>query len=243
MNDRTYYFIADLLDSVYWNGTLLGEENLPEAGGAVLIGNHLDAAGPIGIVCSVPCRVHPWAKADMMDKDLAPAWLQQDFTERQLHLKPPYSRWLAEGIATLSVPLFQSLGSIPVYRGRYGELNRTLSLSLNYLCNDEFVLVFPEDNEGPRDPVTGMQPFQHSFVRLGEMYHAKTGKALTFIPVATHNSRKVRIGKGVVHNPRAPVGIERRMLKDILEQEIIRMYLELDGRVPIQETYPLPLAR
>src|SRR5512136_3118856 len=98
MRDRFYHFIASAVDLFFWSGELIGEENLPNSGPAVFIGNHLDAAGPIGVSCSIPLRVHPWVVADMMDRDLAPKWLQMDFTERQLHLKPPLSRWLSRAI-------------------------------------------------------------------------------------------------------------------------------------------------
>jgi hypothetical protein len=89
MKDGLYQFFVGVLDLFLWGGKLIGEENLPRRGPAVFIANHLDATGPIAAACSIPLRFHPWVIADMMDKDLAPIWLQSDFVERQLHLSPP----------------------------------------------------------------------------------------------------------------------------------------------------------
>jgi len=106
MKDGLYQFLVGVLDLFLWCGELIGEENLPRRGPAVFIANHLDATGPIATACSIPMRVHPWVIADMMDKGLAPLWLQADFVERQLHFKPPVSRWVARALCRISVPFF-----------------------------------------------------------------------------------------------------------------------------------------
>jgi len=229
MNDGMYQFIVGALDLVLWGGRLIGEENLPRRGPAVFIANHLDATGPIAAACSIPVRVQPWVIADMMDKDLAPVWLQADFVERQLHLKPPVSMWVARAICKISVPLFYSLGCIPVYAGDYGRMHATLETSMRVLREGKFILVFPEDNRLPKDPLTKMQPFQHSFVRLGEMYHAGTGERLEFYPVTIHATGYLVVGKPVVFNPLNPLGMERRRLKELMEDSIIAMYMHLEG--------------
>jgi hypothetical protein len=229
MKDGLYQFIVGVLDLFLWGGELVGEENLPRRGPAVFIANHLDATGPIAVACSIPVRIHPWVIADMMDKVLAPLWLQADFTERQLHLKPPVSQWLARALCSISVPLFYSLGCIPVYANDYERMCETLEISMGVLREGKFVLVFPEDYRLPRDPVTKMQPFQHSFVRLGERYYAETEECLEFYPVTVHGAGQLVVGKPVVFNPLNPVGLERRRLKGLMENTIIAMYMQLEG--------------
>jgi hypothetical protein len=229
MKDTAYQFITSILDLFLWSGELVGEENLPRSGPAVFIANHLDANGPIAVACSIPLRVHPWVIADMMDKNLAPLWLQADFTERQLHLKPPLSRWLARALCKISVPLFYSLGCIPVYARDYERMRTTLDMSMDVLREEKFILVFPEDYRLPRDPVTKMQPFHHSFVRLGERYYAETGKRLEFYPVTVHASGHLVVGKPIVFNPLNPMGMERRRLKSLMEDSITAMYMQLEG--------------
>jgi len=229
MNDGLYQFIVGVLDLFLWGGELIGEENLPRRGPAVFIANHLDATGPIAAACSIPVRVHPWVIADMMDKKLAPLWLQTDFVERQLHLKSPLSGWVARGICKISVPLFYSLGCIPVYIGDYERMHETLDISMGVLRQGKFLLVFPEDYRLQKDSQTKMPPFQHSFVRLGERYHAETGKSLEFYPVTIHGKGYLVVGKPVVFNPHNSVGMERRRLKELMEDAITGMYLKLEG--------------
>ncbi|HEX7621251.1 MAG TPA: 1-acyl-sn-glycerol-3-phosphate acyltransferase [Anaerolineales bacterium] len=207
---------------------MIGEENLPRRGPAVFISNHLDATGPIAASCSIPLRFHPWVIADMMDKDLAPIWLQADFVERQLHLKPPVSRWVARVLCRISVPLFYSLGCIPVYTNDYERMRETLEMSMDVLREGKFLLVFPEDYRLLKDPITKMQSFQHSFARLGERYYSETGERLDFYPLTIHASGNLVVGKPVAFNPLNPVGVERRRLKELMEDTITNMYLHLE---------------
>lgn len=229
MKDGLYQFFVGVLDLFLWGGKLIGEENLPRRGPAVFIANHLDATGPIAAACSIPLRFHPWVIADMMDKDLAPIWLQSDFVERQLHLSPPLSQWIARALCRISVPLFYSLGCIPVYTNDYERMRETLEMSMNVLREGKFLLVFPEDYRLTKDPVTKMQPFQHSFVRVGERYYVETGERLEFYPLTIHGSGTLVVGKPVVFNPINQVGVERRRLKEIMEDTITTMYLNLEG--------------
>ena len=228
MKDGMYHFIVGVFGFFLWRGKLIGEENLPRHGPAVFISNHLDAAGPIAAICSIPVRVHPWVIADMMDKDLAPIWLQADFVERQLHFKPPVSRWVSRALCSISVPLFYSLGCIPVYAAQYQRMHATLETSMGVLQEGKYILVFPEDYRLPKDPVTKMQPFQHSFARLGERYYTETGESLEFYPLAIHGTRRLVVGKPIVFNPLNPVGLERRRLKQLMEDTIIGMYMHLE---------------
>jgi 1-acyl-sn-glycerol-3-phosphate acyltransferase len=229
MKEGLYQFVVGVLDLFLWSGELVGEENLPRHGPAVFISNHLDATGPIAVSCSIPLRIHPWVIADMMDSVLAPLWLQADFLERQLHLKPPVSAWISRLLSKVTVPLFYSLGCIPVYRNDYSRMQETLEMSMNVLREGQFLLIFPEDNRLPKDPVTKMQPFQHSFVRLAEMYYVERGEILQFHPLTVHASGQLVAGKPIAFNPLNAPGLERRRLKNLMENSIIATYMQLEG--------------
>ncbi len=229
MNDGSYQFIAGTLDLFLWGGRLAGEENLPLRGPAVFIANHHEALGPIAACCSIPLRLYPWTVSDMVDPAQAAAYLQWDFVERTLHLKPPLSVWVAKGLSKISVRFLLSLGCIPVYKGAYDHMVDTLRLSMDVLRQNKFLLVFPEDNMLAKDPQTNMAPFQRSFARLGEMYYAETGRRLQFYPVAVHPDGVVMVGKPVAFDPLNPVGLERHRLKNLMEDSIHKMYLQAEN--------------
>jgi 1-acyl-sn-glycerol-3-phosphate acyltransferase len=230
MKDELYHFIVGVLDLFLWGGDLVGEENLPRRGPAVFIANHHEAIGPIAAACSIPLRMYSWSVADMLDEEKAAAWLKWDFVERTLHIKSPASAWVAKGLSRLTVPFLRSLGNIPVYKGDYDRMGDTLRLSMDVLRQGRFLLVFPEDNILPADPVTGMRLFQRSFARLGEMYYAETGERLEFYPVAIHPSGTVTVGKAVAFNPLNAVGIERHRLKNLMEDTVRTMYLQVEHK-------------
>jgi hypothetical protein len=228
MKDGMYHFIVRLLDVLLWGGEMVGEENLPRSGPAVFIANHLEAVGPIAADCSIPLRLYAWTVADMVDEEKAAAWLQWDFVERTLELEPPISAWVAKWLSKITVPFLRSLGCIPVYRGDYDRLADTLRLSIEVLRQGKSLLVFPEDNLLAADPVKGMKPFQHSFVRLGEKYFDETGERLSFYPVAIHPSGYVMVGKVATFNPNYAVGKERQRLKRLMENSVKTMYMQLE---------------
>ncbi|MCX7608203.1 MAG: hypothetical protein N2049_03160 [Anaerolineales bacterium] len=232
MNDRLYHLLVGLLDIFAWGGELIGEENLPKKGPAVLVANHLNALGPIACFCSIPLRLYSWTISDMLDPQKAAAYLNMDFTERQLGLKPPWSLWLSRLLVRITVPLLRSLGCIPVYRGDYGRMQETFRLSLQRLREEKCLLIFPEDNLLPAEPQTGMRMFWHTFVRLGELWYKETGQALGFYPIAIHPTGKIQVGNPVFFNPLNRAGWERKRITEILEMEIRRMYLELAGESP-----------
>jgi hypothetical protein len=167
----------------------------------------------------------------MIDQEKAAAWLKWDFVERTLHLEPPVSAWLAKRLSKITVPLMRSLGCIPVYKGEYERMVETLLLSMDVLRQGKFLLVFPEDNILPKDPETKMAPFQRSFARLGELYFEETGQRLEFYPVTIHPKGYVLVGQAVAFNPLNPVGLERHRLKDLMEDKVRAMYLQVEDKV------------
>jgi hypothetical protein len=238
MSDGLYHFLTGALELLLWSGELIGEGNLPTKGPAVFVANHLDAAGPIACCCSIPLRLYPWSIGDMMDPEKAPAYMNRDFTERQLHLKPPLSTWFSTLLTRITVPMFWSLGCIPVYKGDYDRMHQTLSLSMDRLRDGKFLLVFPEDALLPADPATKMSPFQRSFARLGELYFEETHERLDFYPVAVHPAGKVAIGEPVAVNPLNPAGLERTRLRSLLETTTKGMYMKMSGGENVRELTP-----
>jgi len=222
-----YQFLTGALDLFLWDGELLGEENLPKEGPAVFIANHLGPNGPIAVVCSIPLQLHPWAIGDMMDKELAPEYLRQDFVEPRLKLKLPFSRVFSKALSKITVPMLKGLGCIPAYLGGQERLYDTLKMSLSLLLEGKCLLVFPEYAILGSDSLVQMYPFQKTVFRLGEMYYEQTGERLAFYPVTVHESGKVMVGQPIAYNPLNPLSIERHRLKDLLEETVKKMYMQM----------------
>jgi hypothetical protein len=226
MNDGTYRLIAGLFDAFLWGGELSGVENLPDDGPVVFVANHLGALGPIAVVASLPLRVHPWVIADMLDREIAPAYMNQDFVEPQLGLRPPLSLWVSRLISKVSVPLLTSAGCVPVYSGE--RLLETYHLSVDLLVAGSSLLIFPEDPTKGKDLESQMTPFKKGFTRLGEQYYARTGGFLQFCPLAVHaDSYRVQVGAPVKFSRMNAPRNERLRLNSVLEANIRRMYLEM----------------
>jgi hypothetical protein len=207
-------------------GELVGEENLPEEGLAVIVANHMGVRGPIGVFCSLPMRLYPWTKLETMDKNLAPQQVRLDLPEGELKLKPPLSGMVSRAICAISVPFLHSLGCIPVYHTRQ-ELEATFQQSLALLRQGEFLIVTPENPQQDPDPVTGIHPFKKGFLRMGELYAQETGQRLQFYPVAVHETGKVFVGKPIAYNPLNEAESERSRLVNLQEETIKAMYAEV----------------
>jgi len=222
-----YHLLTSALDLFLWDGELLGEENLPHGGPAVFIANHLGPNGPIAVACSIPLQLYPWAAGDMLDKELAPEYLRKDFIEPRLKLKLPFSRLFSKALAKITVPMLRGLGCIPAYLGGQERLYETLDESLALLLKGKCLLVFPEYAILGTDSLVRMYPFQKTVFRLGEMFYDKTEERLEFYPVAVHESGNVMVGKSIAYNPLNSHGLERHRLKDLLEQTVKNMYLQM----------------
>jgi len=238
LSDASYHLLRRLLDAFLWGGELLGEENLPRQGPAVFVANHALAIGPIAIVASMPLRLYPWVVGDMLDWEKAPAYLNKDFVEPQLHIPPPLSMTVSRLLVQASVRLLRAVGSIPVWQGE--DLLQTYRMSIEYLEQGRYLLIFPEDPAQPLDEQSHMSPFKKGFARLGEMFFEHTGKALHFYPLVVHpHLRQVNVGRPVVFNHKNLVIHERLRIKSALEMSIRRTYVEMS----LQGYHGVPLPR
>jgi len=237
MDDKFYTLIMRWIRAVIWEGKLLGAENLPREGAAVLVGNHLGARGPIGAVTTIPLRLYPWIVEEMLNMRDAPDYMRVDFIEKELKLRPPLSSALARLICVITVPLLRYLGCVPVYHD-YEGLKRTFQKSLDLLLAKRTLLIFPEDPQQEQDPLTKMRPFQKGFVHIAELYFENTGLALKFYPIAIHQTHKVMVGTPIEHHPQAIPYRERPRVRSLLEQSIRHMYLEMSASPNLPLTIP-----
>lgn len=223
MKDATYRLIADLFRLFVWDCKLEGTENLPECGPAVFVSNHVGAIGPIAVVAALPIRVYPWVIGDMLERTTAAAYLNMDFTERQLHLRPPLSLRVSEALSKISVPLLRSAGCVGVWQGE--ALVQTFQESLDLLARGKCLLIFPEDPHQALNERYQMSSFQQGFTHLAELFYRRGGASLKFHPLVVHiDSSRVKLGAPVSCNPENPLRNERARIAHALEAAMHDLY-------------------
>lgn len=237
MNDTMARYLIKTLDAFLWGGTLSGARHLPQSGPAVFVSNHLGPLGPIGAMCSIPLRLYPWLMDEMLDRKKAATYLQWDFVERTLKLKPPLSAVFSRLLAKLTVPLLASTGAIPASQS-FDAVQGALKQSVDLLLRGKCLLIFPENIQLPEDTASRMRPFKKGFTRLGELLYAESGRLLPFFPITVHETRTAVLGKAVVYNPRLPVAQERLRIKHLLEANIRRTYLEISTQAYLGAIQP-----
>ena len=236
LSDWAYHLIVSILEAFMWDGELVGGENL-RGGPAVIVANHMGSIGPVGICSSLPMRVYPWVLGATVDPVMGPENVRKDFVEKVLHLEPPDSEIVAKFICKVSIPLLLGLGCIPVPDTRQ-EQEATFQTSLDLLKRGKFLLIVPEDPIGePIDTLTGIRPFKHGFLRIGELFYRATGERLPFYPVAIHDEGLVIVGTPIAYNPFNEARAERFRLVSLLEQAIKGMYIEATEDQAIQPIF------
>jgi hypothetical protein len=161
-----------------------------------------------------------------MDWKLCPDYLLRDFIEPELHLRPPLSRWAAWAVSKACVALMKIIQAIPVY-GKTMKLAATWKRSLKNLKRNEWLVIFPENDEKPFNDV--MNELDDGFIGLAPLYYQSTRRILKFIPVAVHRTAKaIKIGKPVCCDPKAVFPSERERIKTSLQTSIVEMYSSLE---------------
>jgi 1-acyl-sn-glycerol-3-phosphate acyltransferase len=225
LNDTAYHLITSILEAFMWDGELRGVENLGEGPG-VVVANHMGAIGPVGLCSSLPMRLYPWVLGATVDPVEGPENLRKDFVEKVLRIRPPLSRTLARGLCKISTPLLLSLGCIPVPATHEAQ-KATFQRSLVLLKAGKFLLIVPEDPRLDPDPSTGIRPFKHGFLRLGELYARVSGRNLPFYPVVIHEAGLVVVGKPAEYNLLNGARLERLRMVRILERAVKSMHREI----------------
>ena len=235
LNDMAYHLIVSVLEAFMWDGELIGKENLLDGPG-VIVANHMGAVGPVGICASLPMRLYPWVMGATVDKVKGPENVRKDFVEKILHIQPPLSESIAQGICKISTPLLLSIGCIPVPE-THQEQEETFQTSLELLEQGKFLLIVPEDPKAEPDPLTGIRTFKRGFLRLGELYYQRTGARLPFFPAVVHEAGLVIVGKPIIYDPLKDARMERLRMVNLLEETIKVMHLEATENQSIQPIF------
>ncbi|MCJ7695439.1 MAG: hypothetical protein MUO40_08420 [Anaerolineaceae bacterium] len=204
----------------------IGLEKLKTLDGpAILVGNHLAEIGPIASVISIPRQLHLWASANLVDETKITNHLMDDFVIRTLHLKGQLGKAIAWTIGRIVLPLMARMEVVPVDRGDI-VLSHAFQCSMQYLNQNELLMVFPEDPDLPIDPVSGLKPFMSGYLWLCKMIKDQRGIELPIIPVVIiKHKRRVIIGEPCYYQDSGNSKHDMLMLTRKLETIIKKMLL------------------
>ncbi len=213
-----YRFIKWCVRVCYRKMTVEGTENIPEEA-SLIISNHAQMNGPIACELYFPGKRYTWCIGHMMHLKEVPDYAYEDFWKD----KPVYIRWfyrlLSYIIAPLSVCVFTNADTIAVYKDH--RVISTFRDTVKGLCEGANVVIFPENNTKCNNIIND---FQDKFVDIARMYHRKTKKALSFVPMyIAPELNKMVLGKPVVFDVDADADSERQRICEFLKGEITSM--------------------
>ena len=202
-----------------------GRRHLLRHGPLIIVSNHAGSFGPITLMSSLPLPLHPWVTHEVTHVAEAAERIRREFVEAELRIGPPLSRWLSRAIARVCVALMRDIGAVPVY-DRSRKIRETVESSLRLLEKGRSILVFPENAAAP---VNELCDFCTGFIHLARLYHERTRRAITFLPVAVNRrAQAIRIGEPLRFDGSIPFPAEKLRLKRELTERIRRLYRDLE---------------
>jgi 1-acyl-sn-glycerol-3-phosphate acyltransferase len=206
---------------------LRGARHLRGRRSLIIVSNHEGSFGPMSLVTSLPLELYPWVVDETTDARTAARRIQAEFLEAELHLRPPFSAWLARVIARITAALMRDLNAVPVHQ-RSRRMSWTVERSVELLEQGKNILVFPEDPGRRLNDV--LCNFCTGFVHLARRYYERTRRAVLFLPVAVcRKGRGIRVGQPVRFDATAPFTAEKARLKKELEHRVYELYRSLEG--------------
>lgn len=220
--------VRRLVQLFYPKIAVVGEENLP-SDGCIIVGNHTQMNGPICGELYVPGNRRIWCNYQMMELAEVPAYAFQDFWSK----KPEATRWfyklLSYIIAPLSVAIFNNAYTIPVYHDM--RLITTFKQTIAHLEEDTRIVIFPECIE-PHNHI--VNKFQDKFVDVAKLYHKRSGKAVSFVPMyIAPRLKTLYFGKPTVFDPDAEISSERARICEHLMNEITSIATSLPEHIVV----------
>ena len=223
-----FRIIKGLIRLFYPKTEVLGVENLPEEP-CIIVGNHTQMHGPIVCELYFPIERYTWCAGQMMELKEVPGYAFQDFWSQKPRCTHPFYRALSYLIAPLSVCLFNNANTIGVYHDM--RIIKTFKQTVRTLEEGASVVIFPEHDVKYNHI---LYDFQDRFIDVARMYHKKTGKELSFVPLyIAPNLKKAYLGKPVRFSSDAPMDSERRRIRDYLMAEITAMAVALPEHIVV----------
>ncbi len=194
----------------------------------VFVCNHGEIYGPIVCVLYVPFPFRPWSAYEIMDESIiADRTMNGIFQDVKGTKRKILSRIMNRIGAPFLAWVMRSVHSIPVYHDNPRKLMQTFRDTIATMQAGDNILLFPENAETSathRYAREGVSEFFTGFTMIGQLYHAKTGKAPLFVPLyADKRKRTITFGAPTRYDPDAPPNEEKERLCRYLRSEIMKI--------------------
>lgn len=194
---------------------ITGIEKIPKTD-AIIVANHCQMAGPLVAEFYMPKHIYTWCAGDMMSLSTVPSYAFSDFWSQKPKWTHPLYKILSYLIAPLAVCIFNNARTIAVHRDT--RILGTFKKTVKFLEGGKNILIFPEKDEKYNNII---YTFQENYIDLAKLYHKKTGRALSFVPLyIAPTMRKSFVGEGVIFNPDADFKEEKKRINAFLSEEI-----------------------
>lgn len=212
-----YKIVCGLIRLFYPKPEVVGAEKIPPS--SIIVGNHAQMNGPIVGEVYFPQSCYIWCASQMLHLKEVPAYAFEDFWSK----KPKYIRWfyklLSYIIAPLSVAVFNSAHTIPVYHDM--RIVNTFRKTSEKMKDGHNIIIFPEHNV-PYNNI--LWEFQENFISVAKYHHKRTGQEVSFVPMYVAPSlKKTFIGKPIKFDASAPFEEEQKRISQYLVNEITHM--------------------
>lgn len=195
-----------------------GIENIPDEP-SVIVGNHTQMNGPIVGEIHFPGKRLIWCVGDMLHLKDVPAYAFSDFWSEKPKYTHPFYKILSYIIAPLSVFIMNNSRTIGVYHD--ARILSTFKKTVAGLLDGANIIIFPEHNVKHNHIV---YEFTTGFVEVARLYHKKTGKELSFVPMyIAPRLKKVYLGKAIKFSAEASLDSEKVRISEYLMDEITRI--------------------
>lgn len=190
-------FMTVIAKCIFPKPEFVFEEPLEEGEAVIFTANHAQAIGPVITTLYFPKPIRPWSVAQILDKKTAAGFIFYDFFAGANKKCKWFWHFLSHVVSVFLRPLLRAANGISVYHDK--RLASTLTESVDALAAGTNLVIFPECPEKFSEHIND---FYGGFVKLGELYHQKTGKNLKFYPTYIAKPlRKVLVGKPIEYSP------------------------------------------
>ncbi len=206
----------------------VGTEKIPPKD-AVIVANHCQMAGPLFGELYMPKNVYIWCAGDMMTFSTVPSYAFSDFWSQKPRWTHPLYRLLSYIIAPLAVCLFNNARTIAVHRD--ARVMGTFKRTVKFLEEGKNILIFPEKDEKYNNII---YTFEENYIDIAKLYHKRTGKALSFVPMyIAPTMKKSFVGESVTFNPDADFKEEKKRINASLAKSITSLAYSLPEHIVV----------